>query len=407
MNHQQTIDRYGGKAASLLAQYNTGNVDFLFPFSIVEASEFERGNIPVFQFRNPQIVRGSARGDERGLVDVIRTYRHVPAANLNGQVDLREADRWTREYINSNRVAGESDEDVVERLLRKNFVHPIDKIIFNSRSDEVLAYAKWDGLENFSGASSVIIQPENNNRGSGSVVEHPNIRDHYLISYESHEHGWSGFSQYLADADGNVVVWPTITDHSERYIKSIVQMKKRSRQAGFVPQSHSSQVEFGFLSRSQDLESQLYDFKASPSNDAIFYQERAFLPFDFSLGLRPDSYRFNRFGRLPEQPLRVVKMDEVKDSGIFSDGIPSVYVAGDRFIHALYGFPLWFRPENMVGYIIPFDIFTKGGNTLQHNNFRFVQKAQFSLLKRPILDLMKEESFKHGDLVQLTESMLR
>ena len=84
---EQLILKYGGKAASLVAQHQAGNTDFLFPFTLVNVADWEKGiGLPYFDFKYLQIVRGSAIGDEKGLVDVITTLRNKSSEDLNNVI---------------------------------------------------------------------------------------------------------------------------------------------------------------------------------------------------------------------------------------------------------------------------------------------------------------------------------
>lgn len=108
MNHLPNIAMYGGKAASLLAQFQKGNTDLLFPFTIDIVAEREKGNIPSYNFKYDQIVRGSAVGDERTLVDTIPTLRKVSPSKLNDQAweePGRGLNHYQESHIRENSMA--------------------------------------------------------------------------------------------------------------------------------------------------------------------------------------------------------------------------------------------------------------------------------------------------------------
>lgn len=438
-NPEELVQKYGGKAASLVMQYEAGNTDMLFPFTLVDAKDFET-NKPSFNFKNKQIARGSAAGDEKGLVDVISTEQNLNSEHLNDLweydyalfspelhevEDIRKGknpyfDELKEQYddlLKGKMTMGDYFK-LIEELGRKKaedfgLTHNpsvIGDIIEQSKEQEVIDYARWEGLQDYDGVKFVIVQPQNQHRDEianyyvykrGSIVEHPNIKDHYLINFVqiSNRIGEKDTDtcifQVLADEQGRVIVSKGM-DMGNDTIKQIVDMKKRSREAGFIPSEYSSQVEFGFLG-DQDLESEKYMFSTSPTNPVIFYQERRFLPFDFDEGIRPDNYKFNQFGRLPENgiELRVVKLGEIADESVITDGVPSVYVFDDRSIHQ--GLPLGFQPNNMHAMMVPGGIVTEAGNSLEHKTYRWVQKAKISDLTYA----EKYNNYTDGEIIKI------
>lgn len=367
MTHQANIEKYGGKASSLLAQYDR-NPDLIFPFTLVEVDRWEAGEKPNFNFQARQIVRGSAIGDEKGLVDVIQTLKE----SSPGQLDIK-----------------------------------INAIIEQSRSEGVKSYANWEGLMDYRGVSSLIVQPLNINQKRGSVVEHPNIEGHYLVNvvYNGSHTGRNGsINQYLVDENGKIISQLTFhTVEDEGLIRDIVLMKKKSREAGFISEDMSSQVEFGLTQRgSFRYTPETYDYSTSLKTPVVFYQEREFLPFDFDTSINPDNYIFNQFGRVgPNTKLRVIKLGSLNPvdglEELCVDGVPSAYIFSDSCVSR--PLPLHFQPNNMSAVIIPADFMTIGGKSLEHNMYRWVQKARLFLGTQN----REYSTVQTGDIITISE----
>lgn len=448
VDHQTNIIMYGGKAASLLAQYHAGNGGILLPFSIIRTNEWEAGQRYNFSYEHRQIVRGSTIGDHKGMVDVIPTLQYQSNVDLNGTPDRmttitdEQIGRWRQGEISMSRMAqlNDDNQEVYETnlaLVRRNLEkYPrageyvaekgkpscIDDIIAQSRKPEVVLFANREGLANYQGVESVLIQPQNREQGynlkryrRGSVVEHPNIEGHYLINvYLKVESGNIYIDQALVNAKGNIIAAESMGDNSitPEIAKIIIQTKQRSRKAGFTPEERASQMEFLFLDPSQDYEQNKYQFPANPANPILFAQERWFLPFAFDKRINPKRYLFNHFGKIPEEglELRVVRVGDISgpdgwNRTILDDGTPSVYVMSS-LIRAESGVSLGFQPGNMVGFVVPrMDgewILTSQGNSLEHNTYRFAQQAQFSALCLPVDGRNNYQHYTTGETIRIT-----
>ncbi len=437
-NHQADSEMYGGKAASLIAQYEAGNTDFLFPFTLIDPDKEK----PTFDFEGLQIVRGSAAGDEKGLVDVIKTIQNVSSKDLNCEIDidLPRRENWRSNYINSmmdfHKIRSVRNsmsyitytDDEMRRLLialGKGTLSPIDEIIKDSKRDEVVSFAKWEGNIDYNGVKSVIISPQNIDERRGQIIEHPNMEGHYIINVvnavvkdtSDMRRDRIYMDEILADSSGNIVKFGINSvgeKTSPKEVKAIVEMKRRAKEVGFISGSKSSQVEFGFFNKAQKLESKKYQYAAKPKSPIIFYQEREFRPFDFDDQFNPQKYVFNRFGRIPQEglELRVVVVEESMDRSLLNDGVPSIYtpgaskgIVGESYLDvglALMA-DLNFRPENMHAYLVPMN--TKNGSSLEHGNFRWASKAPISLLKLRIGDRSYSDDYRTGEMIMLTPDL--
>src|SRR3989344_1316908 len=414
-DHSPLVAAYGGKAASLIAQYRAGNSDILFPFTVLEVKDIEQGKRPSFSFTQRQIVRGSAPGDEKGLVDVIRTYQNVSPLNLNGWIDFSDAANWSHNYINTRKEAeGIQDKTTMESkkfLLEKDFVDPLLSLIWQSRSPGVRQYAEWEGLKEYNGAASILIQPQNREILRGSMIEHPNMKGHHLINLVTKsftDDRLCFLDQVLADKGGTII---TASYASNRlsidpdHVKDLVAMKRRIREAGFVPATHASQVEFGPRHPSQDVESGKYQFPALPTSPFIMYQERFGPAFDTDPHMNPENYSFNQFGKIPRGGLevRVLKTGELmEDPSVITDGVPSAYVFNTDAING----HMHFFPNNLTAFIVTPDV-TKSGNSLEHHTYRWIQEAQLSLLFQRVNGRYLYDDFKHGEMLKLKPSSSR
>jgi hypothetical protein len=431
--HQQLIDQFGGKTASLLVQEKAHTVDVL-PFSIYTVGQ----EIPLFDLASPPIVRPSGIGDHNGLVDMLDTQPFCTPYDLNGKPDegLLRQDIGLDEYralltrgVNLDSLCWES-----------GFSGPrvFDMILERSKRPEVLEYARWEGHDDFDGVKSFIVQWQNNSQLRGSVVDHPNFKGYYVVNFVSGTFqnlnlgNRNCILQYLVDCNGKIVTkidlnacWNNTysEENCESLLPQVVRLHQMAREAGFVPSQFSSHVEFCVLSDSTDIDYDSYTFASPVGGPLIFSQERAFMPFD------PCDYvdvsdGLHFYGNIPEEPLelRVVKVGPHDGFMEFiSDDIPSLYVfhgdalklpfgldLGEEWVydpvsgkynmvdgggwhhssdHSHFVLPMGFRPDNMAGFYIPWDNGCANAESLEHNTFRWVQKAGLSILNVSRLDL--------------------
>ena len=431
--NQSNISKFGGKAASLIAQYDAGNIDFLFPFILIEREKKR----PNFAFKGLQIVRGSAIGDEKGLVDKIKTIHNVSANELSGKIDIEKPKReWRDNYLNTMMsVHGirqindymtqniYSDDEIRRLLIAMGQANksPIDEIIMASQKEDLIKYAAWEGSLEYDGVKSVIISPQNKLERRGTIIEHPNMKGYYVINVVNQVVKDTSFygkdriymDQILADSFGNIVQGRSNTmkiDTTLDEVKAIVRMKQKSKEVGFLSHDISTQVEFGFLDKSQKLEGNLYEHNTSPKNSIIFYQERAFRPFEYDERFNPNEYRFNIFGKIPEKglKLRIVKAHYKMDKDLLSDGVPSLYMpeavlgaVGESHYEVSMQFmnSLEFMPNNLEVFFMPFN--TLNGDSLEHQNFNWASKAKYSLLKKSIRGKIYSNEYKTGEKINL------
>jgi len=472
-HYQPLIDDIWWKAASLIVQQEAWNEDLIIPPLVIKTQDAEEWKFETPWDNRKKIVRGSASGDERGLVDSLVTLKNVDANSISSwlqkRVDInsinqsqwnplalrmyqlwlwlreiadalwidtsieaverilkwtapwydrpqREIDSWDLELLIDEHVQDSevpyispflmtqkplwiefSEED--RRILEYWNVseNPLLKVIHASRHESVVEHAKkWDGLMDYSWVSSVVVQDMVHGDTRGSIVEHPNMEWHHLINLIREKNG-RFISQFLVNHK-----WEIVSKEECLYppevpvtVEEILKMKVRSREAWFIDETHSSQVEFWF---------QWETLK--------FFQERSFLPFDFNSNISPDNYDFNRFWN-PEKhwKLRIVNLaDSDLDETIFTDGIPSVYIPTQGMIGRGFLLPGFF-PNNMKAMLIwwvlmgwPNDINpwlesnTSGANSIEHNTYRYILKAWSALMDKSDYRIWHK---KTGEMIQL------
>ena len=356
--HQDIIDEFWWKTASLMTQVDAWNWDFILPYTAVKTTDFEARNSKKLELEWSQIVRWSASGDEKSLVDALRTKKHVAPKSLNQglhkRLDLSQPakmqnrlealmfDRW----IGLDKIAEKlwidtrgfeekydykkaledhfrdsefgypqpfffwreewqlevkfSDDEIRELEYGNRDDNPIQNIISHSRSDSVIKTAiEWDGLDNYNWVQSTLIQPMNYNNTRWSIVEHPHIEWHYLLNLVSKNPSseYEYIYQLLLDHKWNVVAQDFDGSASSKIpvsYEDIVKMKQRSRKVWFTPEQYSSQVELLFLN-DNSISWEGHAFSKIPTSPVIQAQERAFLPFDFGNAIKPEKYHFNNF----------------------------------------------------------------------------------------------------------------
>lgn len=471
--HQALINDIWWKAASLVVQRESWNEDLIIDPLVIKVQDTESWDFEAPSDNNKKIVRGSASGDERGLVDSLVTLKNVDARSISSglqrRINIDEIDQsvwnplalrmyqswlWLQEiadalWIDSsveaieeilqrtapwyNRPEGKinswdlkllidehvrdsevpyispflmmqaplwiefGDED--RRILEYGSLeeNPLLRVINASRRDWVIEHAKrWDGLEDYTWVSSVVVQDMVHGNTRGSIIEHPNLEWHHLINLIREKDG-RFISQFLVNHKGEVVSKEESLFAPEVpvTVEEILHMKVRSRKAWFIDEAYSSQVEFGFQ-----------------WDSLKFFQERRFLPFDFRSDMGAEGYSFNRFGN-PEQhgELRVVNLaDPDLDPTIFTDWVPSVYIPTQGMIGRRVLFPGFF-PNNMKAILIwgqliggPHDLNpwhqsnTAGANSIEHNTYRYILKAWSALMDKSDYRIWFK---KTGEMIQL------
>jgi len=89
--YQWLIDDIWGKAESIVVQQEAWNEDLVIPPQVIKVDDIESGNFEVpSDDRNKKIVRGSASGDERWLVDMIQTLKNISPWDISAWIHKKK-----------------------------------------------------------------------------------------------------------------------------------------------------------------------------------------------------------------------------------------------------------------------------------------------------------------------------
>ena len=253
--NRRLIEAYGGKAASLEAQRLYGNSKWLLPYHIITNFEDPYSQVPSDFFKKGEIVifRSSAKTDEKRLVGVLSTeiFRYL------GSDLFRKEEEYSLKGV-------------------------IDFLCLNSNNEEVKKYAeKVDRNFDYKGLESIIVMPYIEGL-KGSITDHPNIKDHYIVSLNR---GGDYYSDFLLSREGELI------SSQEDYrtsgfkllllseLKDLIKMKEETDSVGFIPKEYSSQTEF----------------VADEGSNLKLLQQRFFRKNQPEIQYDPEDYLFHRF----------------------------------------------------------------------------------------------------------------
>ncbi len=357
---QDYIDKWGGKIGGHLYLRDKGGFERFLPdayvigadhdFSFQNASdrspflEFFGRDITLKKF----IARGSHPHDHTGLVDVIDS---IPNLNF-------------------------SQVDKAARTVRERAARP-----------EVMAYARYENAD-YDGKIRIMFAEQLRHWEyrdlpglRGSVVEHPHAASTYIVELVSPSFGNAVNLDRVVVRDGQMVHCMNDGDAVRRdalnssifrtgEYAQIVDLYRLVRGSGFIGATDSFQMEYGYTKK-----------PASDKEAVQFFQARLFKPFaepTFSLGIADDLSRIT-FGITPPNgikiPLRVYT------------GSNHAQFARLRRPYALSMAPsprqFNMRSNDLSFMPPPFAAFIGSGHrgaSLEHLNYRWVQKAPVSIL---------------------------
>lgn len=339
---QELVDKIGGKSASI-EWVRTQNKSILIPDYIL-LSDLEKCSIisklneqkDTINFSlSDLIIRGSTRGDEKGLVGILDSSKYPS--------DF--------EHVIDN----ETENNTIDNLLIA-----INHIISNSNSDFVKNYAReFDGFE-YEGLDSILLMQYIYGNGF-SVVQHPNIRGHYVVSgkFDTDDN-----YEYLINENGEVIYTSSEGDFIQRGFsisdaietinwKKIIDFSKEVDACGFIPEEFSSQKEF------------VMDYE----NNVYFLQQRFFLPFNYSQEKTPEDFRSYGFISKGDSLLKMGKSGEIRENGHLYD--PSNILQEIDLFNSING--IEFQRFPSMGRIIG-----NGGNLRAHDSYRLILKYRKS-----------------------------
>lgn len=349
MNRDNYVEKYGGKAGLHKFLRDTGRFNsHLLPTAYVPPGQSPERvlNSMNWDFDGRNILRSSNKSDLEGLVDVLQT--------VTGIEDMEELVSDARE-------------------IRKH-----------AKSKRVMNYAKSED-PTYDGKTTLMIQPELDVTGElelhtgeiirGSIVEHPNKKGTYMLSFvrktlgpDKHKSVIATDEEFAKDEElRNDDGWSP----ESLYLiagKKVVNLYKRvCDELGY--NGMSIQMEFGINYFFPELD------------EIIFHQARFFKPFEsprFELSTMDDSYVV--FGQTNEEGvvLEVVRTSSIEETPEHDK--PFIWIPDE----IIQGHELGLTPvsENMKAFATE-ENYTFNVKSLEHNLFRFVQKAEVSIIELP------------------------
>lgn len=323
MDAQKYINQYGGKAGGWFYLRDLGGFEKdLLPLVYLDGKQAMSEATKQFpETFAEQIVRATHPNDYEGLVDALRTHKDV-----KNQFGLELAIEWIREEETSS-------------LLR--------------------SYSEYEG-QRFEGSVGIMIQPQNPSLKRGSLVEHPHERGTYLIDLVDESYDIPQINRTVVNGeliDSSRMMHPLTND----VINKVVDLYRRVRESGFIPESHSFQMEFGL------------NYSFEDKSLVLFYQSRPFLKFErapFKLDKLFEDY--DCFGITPEEGLILPVVRTFGGERVNGLNSPFAMIV-DNMSCSL---PLSVQPRNL-------EVFLPIGlrvNSLEHNTYRWIRKARVSIL---------------------------
>lgn len=329
MKPEEYIKRYGGKAGGYFFLRDFGGFERNLPETHAYLHRNEdfsaiADKVPV-ESNFPMIARGSHPNDHEGLVDVLRTMSHI----------------WTRDGL----------KDCIE-IIRKDANHPL-----------IFGYNEYEG-QAYDGKVGILVQRQTPDGLKGSVVEHPHERGTLLIDYvDFNIHKDKLLNRVVVrgdDIDNSLEICSPNTEIS----RMVVDLYRRVRETGFIPDDMSFQMEFG-----------INDIHYPKREDVVlFYQARPFKRFEEPTFELWDRTEYGCYGITPEEGivLPVVKINYGNDDQANEVGEPFAMI-----VECLTG-PLRVacQPRSMKAFL-PIGLRV---DYLEHNNYRWIRKADVSIL---------------------------
>jgi hypothetical protein len=337
LEQQELTDKVGGKFAGLQWVANHNSQIMIPDYVLIDdlsSSKKIKKQLEKYQEeineKGLYFYRSSVIGDEKGLVGMLQS----------GDIGYSEP---LKEFLDFSTSDG-------SQFSTGDMEKVINFFIECGSEDLITRYAReFDNLDNYSGISSVGIMEYKTGDGF-SVVQHPNIGNHFVVSGNFHS---SGKYEYLVNNEGSVVHTNSnqgsnnfeIIDETDW--KKIIDLSIEVDECGFIPKTHSSQKEFVFGMGQKDI---------------YFVQQRFFLPFDYSSNRKTED--FQNYGVLDELKDNVLYLGlsgERNDNGHLYD--PYELIRNIKEVNSY----------DSVGFKKPFG-HGNGGNLRFHDSYRLILK---------------------------------
>src|SRR3989338_6428078 len=362
MDAQEYINKYGGKLGGWFFLRDIGGFErYLLPLYYVlpDMDGYSLEKILPKNIVDNWILRASHPNDHEGLVDILESPTVIGFNEpRNVVLDLFKTKiQWMRD---------------------------------ESNKPEIFAFSEYEG-QKYDGKIRIGIQPLNHGQ-RGSIVEYPHERDTYLIDLVTKQTG-----HQITDMDRIVLVGNNIDEENsfilsypfrighetEELAKKIVELYKKVRETSFINQDYSFQMEFG-----------VNKAEFEDKDRILFFQARPFLKFaEPPFEIKKDKKEYGCFGITKEEGVVLPVVKTLYGEGV--NNIPEYFAWTPRIMTRMDPKVM---PKN-IGSFIPDGI---RAYSLEHNAYRWVRKAQVSILDQ-FADI---EEYKTGDRIRVISNGL-
>ena len=285
--------------------------------------------------RKPVIVRGSHPNDYHGFIDVVPTRKNV--------YTFSELEKKVREI-----------EDAVA-------------------SDAVRLHSE-DWGQSYTLEVHILIQ-EQGSHFTGVMIRHPHVTERLMIQYQDCSR--PRYMQVNASVTGSreeFFILDFLTDIEDRDISALIEMYEKLEKSGILDMSYSQQVEFGL-------------------RPLMFYQARPFMLFQPAREFRveiPEQVPHIEttefpYGVTPEHGTElefvVIDADGLAQFDRGTNTNPYGLILVNKHFATDFKIPVGNRLGNLIAFCSP----CGGHQFLYHNNYRFMKKAQYSMIEGAVV----------------------
>lgn len=331
------VEQHGGKAGLLLYLLSLGNTfkKLILPLYLNESYRDNQADLS-----GPVIVRASHPGDVNGLVDVLKTARNLDFPKIEGEIDIIRA---------------------------------------HAQSAAVTKYAKYENPF-YDGKVTIMVQPYLNMQ-RGSVVEHPNQPENYVLSLiEEDEYSPRGerIRTGICDYRNNCYNALCSLEINLNDVMRLVELYRLVKRAEIIRDDYSFQMEF---------------VNCQNERKSYITQVRSFTRKEIAKFAINDPTRRLVFGITPEEGITLPVLQSpdgflYKDYNSISREHSKVaplepFSTPWAFLRTTHNdqLPLSFTPRNMHAYLVGQSWGSGITPSLEHNHFRMAQKAPVTVFE--------------------------
>lgn len=352
------IQKWGGKIGGHLYLKDIGgfdeflpNADFLLSHQtfddIKNKGRYNSGFIYSDVLENgPVIVRGSHPNDHEGLVDVIRSRKDINTKDkLIGIIKtIRDSANLSNVHL-YNKYEGQSYDGNIRIMIADQLM---DDYVFHS----------------------------NISAERGSIIEHPHQKNTYIIEIATPTLTKKEYLNRFVVRNNEVVQCLDDGDEisvsnfdcnlaDKKNYSQIIDLYSLVKFSEFIPSDISFQMEFGFTNKPRKNKANVQFFQARPFKK---FEEPTFILGDH------ENSNYMCFGITPkkgiELPLNMLSVNNEKDIMNFKKNYALIIE------HNSSSRDLSFQPKKMQVYLSA----KNRAASLEHNNFRWVRKAEVSIM---------------------------